>query len=1023
MARTSRTARRWDDSSSAGATGAVFATSLFAWAKAYSQQYAERTQKSPTDISLASVLVRDPRARWRWVIDARAAGRAAVLITVAAAVVAVLCVAVPQASAAQANLRLTLDGTRDVLRSEFIVTAKASTGVTGPEPPPCRLGDIMVTLNGPSPAFGTGHAERIAQPLAGASVQTSAFYRYSEMPSPVTAHAIAKCQGLGSQPPVEKFVSMQIPAARPKEPPTPQREEPPPGSLTDSVRDNVYAGGLNTAGGGAVACGLGLAATAVPPYVAAPLAIELCGSAIIGTVGAGTILAVDPPDPDFRTLYPADFPPESFKPKRRELIRCQQLSRRQSARLRTSCRDINKNLRWWVADANELAWLYKALGVTANRWNTARASASQLSAEELDRTLLLHQAAARVYVGQATRVLKRRASTGKQLRREIRGTALDVKFSRAFRTKALAGFGRLDGVPQSVQVDLARAGLNVAGAVAWVTQRMRRDDLPASLSDLLAALPTRFVASQDLLFPTLSRAQQVLLLQSWVGASAHGLSQECGHLLNIAIRRAATYRRDTYAGTLAEHLDRDGPDTACIDAPIIPVAREGYVPGPRRVLIGSAHDATGGLETGQDIHISSRGELLVVDETAHLIRRFTLEGSPIGTFGSATLSQPVQIATDSTGATFVSDWTRHEVQRFSADGVFETAWGGLGAGPGQFDRPSGVAVTPEGHVVVADANNRRLQVFDRDGALLRTITPPPAPAPGFLSMPRGIAVAADGTIAVADLAGARVVLFRADGSFVGQTAPSVGLQLPYDVQYDPDGMLWVADRAGSRSLRLPTLEASDRAVAALGPEPAIAVAPTALAFTASSMLTLDFGSQQVFATPRALGGPEPLPPPPPPPIPLAPVPAPSGHSPVPDVTAPKLTDLTLLPSRFRVSSAAGAQTASAAKTAPRGARLKFKLSEEATVTFDVSRLTSGRRVGKACKQTARWNQRRTRCTRRVAVTSLEGHFLRGAQSVAFRVRLARDRQRAGRYQLLATPTDVTGNRGNQRTATFVLARR
>ena len=45
---------------------------------------------------------------------------------------------------------------------------------------------------------------------------------------------------------------------------------------------------------------------------------------------------------------------------------------------------------------------------------------------------------------------------------------------------------------------------------------------------------------------------------------------------------------------------------------------------------------------------------------------------------------------------------------------FVTAWGGKGAGPGEFHDPTGIAVTG-GEVFVADARNNRIQAFDYDG--------------------------------------------------------------------------------------------------------------------------------------------------------------------------------------------------------------------------------------------------------------------------------------------------------------------
>ena len=42
---------------------------------------------------------------------------------------------------------------------------------------------------------------------------------------------------------------------------------------------------------------------------------------------------------------------------------------------------------------------------------------------------------------------------------------------------------------------------------------------------------------------------------------------------------------------------------------------------------------------------------------------------------------------------------------------FESQWGGEGSGPGEFRRPTAIAVDKEGNVLVADNVNRRIQKF------------------------------------------------------------------------------------------------------------------------------------------------------------------------------------------------------------------------------------------------------------------------------------------------------------------------
>ena len=45
--------------------------------------------------------------------------------------------------------------------------------------------------------------------------------------------------------------------------------------------------------------------------------------------------------------------------------------------------------------------------------------------------------------------------------------------------------------------------------------------------------------------------------------------------------------------------------------------------------------------------------------------------------------------------------------------TYVTSWGSHGSGPGQFNRPRGVAVDATGHVYVADDDNSRIEKFSQ----------------------------------------------------------------------------------------------------------------------------------------------------------------------------------------------------------------------------------------------------------------------------------------------------------------------
>ena len=74
------------------------------------------------------------------------------------------------------------------------------------------------------------------------------------------------------------------------------------------------------------------------------------------------------------------------------------------------------------------------------------------------------------------------------------------------------------------------------------------------------------------------------------------------------------------------------------------------------------------------------------------------------------------------------------------------SWGERGANPGEFNTPHSIAADAKGNVYVADRGNRRIQVFDGDGKLLREIkidVPIPADArPAIGNMPTAEAAAA-----------------------------------------------------------------------------------------------------------------------------------------------------------------------------------------------------------------------------------------------------------------------------------------
>jgi len=93
--------------------------------------------------------------------------------------------------------------------------------------------------------------------------------------------------------------------------------------------------------------------------------------------------------------------------------------------------------------------------------------------------------------------------------------------------------------------------------------------------------------------------------------------------------------------------------------------------------------------------------------------------------------QPTDVAWDSDGNIFISDgYINSRVAKYDKNGEWVKSWGVKGTGPGQFRLPHTIAIDRNNNVYVGDRSNRRIQVFDTDGKLLRMFSIDVPPVPG-----------------------------------------------------------------------------------------------------------------------------------------------------------------------------------------------------------------------------------------------------------------------------------------------------
>jgi hypothetical protein len=132
------------------------------------------------------------------------------------------------------------------------------------------------------------------------------------------------------------------------------------------------------------------------------------------------------------------------------------------------------------------------------------------------------------------------------------------------------------------------------------------------------------------------------------------------------------------------------------------------------VLGMPARNASGVLMGQEILKLSPAGQILM-----------TLGTEGVSGNGPNTFDRPTGIAVAPNGDIFVSDGhapnghNSARIVKFSRDGKFIKTWGRKGSAPGEFDEPHDIFIGgTQNHLYVADRKNRRIQVFDLDGKFI-----------------------------------------------------------------------------------------------------------------------------------------------------------------------------------------------------------------------------------------------------------------------------------------------------------------
>ncbi|HSS21643.1 MAG TPA: peptidyl-alpha-hydroxyglycine alpha-amidating lyase family protein [Pyrinomonadaceae bacterium] len=216
------------------------------------------------------------------------------------------------------------------------------------------------------------------------------------------------------------------------------------------------------------------------------------------------------------------------------------------------------------------------------------------------------------------------------------------------------------------------------------------------------------------------------------------------------------------------------------------------------------------LALPHSITVDGKDNVWVADVALNQVFKFSHDGKLLLELGeravagddSAHFNRPSDVAVAPDGSFYVSDGYRNNrIMKFAPDGKFLFQWGTKGNGPGQLDLPHAIAFAA-GHVYVVDRGNKRIQVFDEKGLYLAEWKGPP-----FASL-QDVKIGRDGYAFVVQMGSEKLpdvsglLVLRSDGSLVER----VGRYGNYDGQFldlhwvaiARSGAVYTADFEGRR---------------------------------------------------------------------------------------------------------------------------------------------------------------------------------------------------------------------------------
>ena len=214
----------------------------------------------------------------------------------------------------------------------------------------------------------------------------------------------------------------------------------------------------------------------------------------------------------------------------------------------------------------------------------------------------------------------------------------------------------------------------------------------------------------------------------------------------------------------------------------------GTARSPLRTPIGLAEDG--------------QGTLLITDSTAGAVFRYNREDGSLHPIPIKELQRPTGITFSRlSGLFYVVDTLGSQIIAIDPQGKERLRFGAYGAGPGEFNRPTDIAVDNRGLIYVTDALNYKIRVYSGSGVRLSDFGSA-GDAAGDFNKPKGIAVDSAGQIYVSDALMDVVQVFDESGhlliAFGSKGSGDGAFWMPSGLYIDSRDYIYVADSYNQR---------------------------------------------------------------------------------------------------------------------------------------------------------------------------------------------------------------------------------